>query len=175
LLASASPTATILDYNLPFAYEKLASGYRLKTRLSHAWGSVHTFTSLWKVADANLYRPCGDLITKLAPVPYDALAPCAVFEKFIHQIFSGRDQLIRYVQACIGYSLTGDVGEKGLFFFYGVGDNGKTTSWRPSVTCSATTPVKCRSSRLSARSVPQSASASTPDITRHVLAFVSEI
>jgi hypothetical protein len=40
LLASASPTATILDYNLPFVYEKSANGYRLKTRLSHAWGSV---------------------------------------------------------------------------------------------------------------------------------------
>ena len=68
-----------------------------------------------------------DLITKLAPVAYDAEAPCPLFEKFIHRIFGGQDQLIRYVQACIGYSLTGDVGEKALFFFYGVGDNGKTT------------------------------------------------
>lgn len=40
MLASASPTATILDHDLPFAYEKSANGYRLKTPLSHAWGSV---------------------------------------------------------------------------------------------------------------------------------------
>jgi len=40
LLASASPTATILNYNRPFGYEKSANGYRLKTRLSHAWGSL---------------------------------------------------------------------------------------------------------------------------------------
>jgi hypothetical protein len=41
LLASAAPTATILVHNFPFAYQKSANGYRLKTPLSHGWGSVH--------------------------------------------------------------------------------------------------------------------------------------
>jgi putative DNA primase/helicase len=68
-----------------------------------------------------------DLITKLAPVEYDPSARCPQFEKFIHRIFGGNAQLIRYVRMCIGYALTGDVGEKALFFFYGTGDNGKTT------------------------------------------------
>jgi putative DNA primase/helicase len=50
-----------------------------------------------------------------------------LFEQFLRRIFNGNDALIRYVQMCIGYSVTGDVGEKALFFFYGTGDNGKTT------------------------------------------------
>jgi putative DNA primase/helicase len=68
-----------------------------------------------------------DLITKLAPVDYDPRARCPVFERFIQRIFDGNPDLLRYVQRCIGYALTGDVGEKALFFFYGTGDNGKTT------------------------------------------------
>jgi hypothetical protein len=40
LLASASPTTTILDHNFPFVEEKSANGNRLKTRLSHVGGSV---------------------------------------------------------------------------------------------------------------------------------------
>jgi putative DNA primase/helicase len=68
-----------------------------------------------------------DLITKLAPVDYDPRARCPVFDRFIQRIFDGNVELLRYAQKCFGYALTGEVGEKALFFFYGVGDNGKTT------------------------------------------------
>jgi putative DNA primase/helicase len=68
-----------------------------------------------------------DLITKLAPVVYDPTARCPLFDGFIRRIFGGNKDLIRYVQRCIGYSLTGDITAKSLFFFYGTGDNGKTT------------------------------------------------
>ena len=40
LLASASPTATILNHNFPLVEEKSANGNRLKTRMSHVRGSV---------------------------------------------------------------------------------------------------------------------------------------
>lgn len=37
------PTATIFNRNFPFVEEKSANGYRPKTRLSHAWGSVQKY------------------------------------------------------------------------------------------------------------------------------------
>ena len=45
LLASASPTATILDLNCPFVERKSANGNCLKTRLSHVRGSVQPMKS----------------------------------------------------------------------------------------------------------------------------------
>jgi putative DNA primase/helicase len=40
----------------------------------------------------------------------------------------GEDEaLIEFLQKAIGYSLTGRVNEKALFFLHGTGDNGKTT------------------------------------------------
>ncbi len=68
-----------------------------------------------------------DLITKLAPVDFDLRARCPVFDRFIQRILGGSPELLQYVQRCFGYALTGDVGEKVLFFFFGTGDNGKTT------------------------------------------------
>jgi len=46
LLASASPTATILNHNFPLVEEKSANGNRLKTRMSHVRGSVHRLAIL---------------------------------------------------------------------------------------------------------------------------------
>jgi putative DNA primase/helicase len=37
------------------------------------------------------------------------------------------DRMVRYLQKCFGYALTGDVSEKAVFCFFGGGDNGKTT------------------------------------------------
>ncbi|MDP8227962.1 MAG: phage/plasmid primase, P4 family [Candidatus Electryoneaceae bacterium] len=68
-----------------------------------------------------------DMITKLAPVDYDPLAQCPVWEAFLFRIMSGNQAVITFLQRCVGYSLTGDVGEQALFFLYGTGANGKTT------------------------------------------------
>lgn len=67
------------------------------------------------------------LITKLADVAYDPDAKCPVWEKFLRRIFDGKQALIDYVQRCVGYSLTGTVGEHVLFLLYGTGRNGKST------------------------------------------------
>jgi putative DNA primase/helicase len=72
------------------------------------------------------HRP-EDLITKLAPVNYDPDAKCPTFEKFLERIMDGDQQLIGYLQRCLGYAMTGDVSEKALFVLVGDGDNGKTT------------------------------------------------
>ncbi|MBI4290581.1 MAG: DUF3854 domain-containing protein [Betaproteobacteria bacterium] len=69
-----------------------------------------------------------DLVTKCAPVAYDPRARCPVWEKYLHRIMAGDAQIISFLRRAVGYSLTGDTSEKGLFFLYGpTGDNGKTT------------------------------------------------
>jgi len=47
--------------------------------------------------------------------------------KFLSEITNGDKELERYLQKCIGYSLTGSVKEQCAFFLYGIGNNGKST------------------------------------------------
>jgi putative DNA primase/helicase len=68
-----------------------------------------------------------DRITKLSPVVFDPSAKCPRFEEFLSQIFNGDQELIRFVQKAVGYSLTGDVSEQCVFCCYGSGANGKST------------------------------------------------
>ncbi|MCM1236026.1 MAG: phage/plasmid primase, P4 family, partial [Ruminococcus flavefaciens] len=46
---------------------------------------------------------------------------------FLADIFNGDDELIRYVQKALGYSLSGLTNEQCMFFLYGAGRNGKST------------------------------------------------
>jgi putative DNA primase/helicase len=45
----------------------------------------------------------------------------------VRRVLDGEQPLIDYVQASLGYAMTGDVGEKAFFVLYGNGNNGKTT------------------------------------------------
>lgn len=47
--------------------------------------------------------------------------------KFLDEICNGNQELVRYLQKCVGYSLTGSVKEQCAFFLYGLGNNGKST------------------------------------------------
>jgi len=47
--------------------------------------------------------------------------------KFLDDVTSGDKELQRYLQKCIGYSLTGSTREQCAFFLYGIGNNGKST------------------------------------------------
>ena len=80
------------------------------------------------------------LITKMCQIEYDPKAECPQFLKFLHWAMGEDDEsdaaelparvinLVGFMQRAFGYALTGDVGEKCLFIFYGhKGDNGKTT------------------------------------------------
>lgn len=67
-----------------------------------------------------------DLITKLAPVDYDANAHCPRFERFLGEVFGGDAELIAFVQRWHGYSLTGDIREQLLLIYHGEGGNGKS-------------------------------------------------
>jgi len=68
-----------------------------------------------------------DLITKLAPVDYDPGARCPLWDDFLVVVTQSNEDLIRFIQKAIGYSLTGDISEQVLFILYGTGANGKST------------------------------------------------
>lgn len=68
-----------------------------------------------------------DLITKLAPVEYDAEARCPTWMAFLKRVLNGERELHDYLQRLVGYCLTGSTREHILPFLYGVGANGKST------------------------------------------------
>jgi putative DNA primase/helicase len=68
-----------------------------------------------------------DLLTKVCPVEYDPDAGCPLWTQFLHRVMDGNGDLVNYLRRVVGYSLTGDVSEQVLFFFYGTGANGKST------------------------------------------------
>ena len=70
-----------------------------------------------------------DSITQIANVAYDPKAECPKWKAFIDLIFGNDDEAKRYVQALLGYSCSGDVGEHILPICYGSGANGKSTLW----------------------------------------------
>jgi len=71
-----------------------------------------------------------DLVTKLAPVEYDKEAWCDRWMLFLSEIMDNRIGLTEWLREFTGYCLTGDVSEQMLAFFYGLGDNGKSTFTR---------------------------------------------
>ena len=68
-----------------------------------------------------------DLLTKRSPVRFDPDARCPRFLKFLEEIFCGDADLATFVQLAVGYSLTGDLRERCVFFLHGAGRNGKST------------------------------------------------
>ena len=67
------------------------------------------------------------LITKLAPVMYNPEAISEVWETFIRTVTGGNEELVRFLQKAVGYSLTGNTSEDVLFFVYGPTATGKST------------------------------------------------
>ncbi|MFN8708628.1 MAG: phage/plasmid primase, P4 family [Planctomyces sp.] len=66
-------------------------------------------------------------ITKMAPVEYSDTAECPQWLAFLDRVFQGDQELIRFVQKMVGYSLTGSTGEQVFFILHGKGANGKST------------------------------------------------
>ena len=68
-----------------------------------------------------------DMITKLSPVEFDSDTPCPTWERFLEDIYNQDEELIQFVQAACGYTLTGDTREQVFFILHGSGSNGKST------------------------------------------------
>ncbi|MDQ2084714.1 phage/plasmid primase, P4 family [Xanthobacteraceae bacterium Astr-EGSB] len=67
-----------------------------------------------------------DLITKLIPVEYDPNATSPIYDEFL-EFVQPKAANRRFLHQWGGYSLTGDVSEQKLVFFWGKGKNGKST------------------------------------------------
>ena len=68
-----------------------------------------------------------DRLTKVAHVQYDPLATCPRWLAFLRRVAGGSEDLVRFLQRAVGYSLTGSVREQVLFLLHGTGANGKST------------------------------------------------
>lgn len=69
-----------------------------------------------------------DLITFISPVAYDPAADCPTWTRFLSEVFAGDLEMVAFIQRGVGWSLTGVVKERALFFLHGnAGKNGKTT------------------------------------------------
>lgn len=70
--------------------------------------------------------------TTVAPDPRPAAEARPRFTRFLDEVFAplseaDRAETIRFVQASLGYCLTGDTAIHALYFWYGAGRNGKNT------------------------------------------------
>lgn len=66
------------------------------------------------------------MFTRVSNVEYTESVDCPMWEEFINQIFNNDQELINYIQKCVGYSLTGSTREQCMFILYGHGSNGKS-------------------------------------------------
>ncbi len=68
-----------------------------------------------------------DYFTKSVNANFDKNAKCPLWDKFLKEIFENDEDMIRYIQIAVGYSLTGSTAEQCAFFLLGDGNNGKST------------------------------------------------
>lgn len=66
------------------------------------------------------------LITKLAPVTYNAGALYPNWRDFLSETYRGNEEIIGFVRRWAGYCLTGSTSEHVMVFCYGTGANGKS-------------------------------------------------
>lgn len=64
--------------------------------------------------------------TKISNVEYTDKADCPKWDEFLDDIFLGNQELVRFIQRAVGYSLSGYTSEQVLFVLYGNGRNGKS-------------------------------------------------
>ncbi len=66
------------------------------------------------------------LLTRVAPVAFDAKARCPLFVSFIRRIMGENDAMIAYLARLAGLFLTADISVQELYIFHGGGANGKS-------------------------------------------------
>ncbi|PTE79279.1 phage/plasmid primase, P4 family [Staphylococcus gallinarum] len=64
--------------------------------------------------------------TKISNVEYTDKADCPKWDEFLDDIFLGNQDLVKFIQRAVGYSLSGYTSEQVLFVLYGNGRNGKS-------------------------------------------------
>lgn len=69
----------------------------------------------------------GDYLTRCVSTYYDPEATCPRWLEFLKRITNGDNELERFLQRAVGYTLTGSASEQVLLICYGGGANGKST------------------------------------------------
>jgi putative DNA primase/helicase len=88
---------------------------------------VSALNGTLNLRDGSFHEPKrSDYITLQLGANYDTEAECPRWKQFLKEVFSGDDDLIRFIQKIVGYSLTGGTSEQKIFILYGFGKNGKT-------------------------------------------------
>jgi putative DNA primase/helicase len=115
----------------------IASGLQLsKYALLHDYDALNADPWLFNCQNGTLDLRTGklqphhsaDLITFVAPVTFDPAATCPTWQRFLLEVFANDVDMVAFIQRAIGWSLTGVVKERALFFLYGEnGKNGKST------------------------------------------------
>jgi len=90
-------------------------------RLTVANGEIDLRTGAFAPARPEHYATCH------TPVEFVEGAEAPMWESALRAIFRDDEQLLRFFQKCVGYSLTGDVSEQVMFVCVGEGANGKST------------------------------------------------
>jgi P4 family phage/plasmid primase-like protien len=72
-----------------------------------------------------------DLCTHMADVEYVEGAHAPRWRAHVNFMCNGDPTLVSYIQRAVGYTLTGDVGERNFFFLEGTGSNGKNAFIEP--------------------------------------------
>ena len=109
---------TLATSRLPEAVEALDAKPMLFNVLN---GTVDLTTGILRPHDR------ADRLTKVAHVRYDPLATCPRWLGFLRRVAGGSEELVRFLQRAVGYSLSGSVREQVLFLLHGTGANGKST------------------------------------------------
>jgi putative DNA primase/helicase len=68
-----------------------------------------------------------DNITKITHIEYDQDAPAPTWDWWLDDMFHGDQEIIRYLQAFVGYCLSGSTKERKMLLLHGGGGNGKST------------------------------------------------
>ena len=115
----------------------IAAGLKLtKHALLIEYGALNSDPWLFNVQNGTIDLRTGklrphnptDLITFISPVTHDPAATCPTWTRFLLEVFAGDADMVAFIQRAVGWSLTGVVKERALFFLHGnAGKNGKTT------------------------------------------------
>ena len=98
---------------------------RMKINVNNGTLSVNKLAKEGEPAISFQPHDPDDLITKLIPVDYDQAAICPVYDKFLAEIQPKAD-IRRFLHQWGGVSMTGDISEQIMAYFYGKGGNGKS-------------------------------------------------
>jgi putative DNA primase/helicase len=128
-----SEVRSLLKYNTISGAEKIARADRRVAATIEQWDrdpyllNTPDGTVDLRTGSMREHRQ-SDYMTKMTSVAPNANCATPTWDAHLNKVFAGDTALASYIHRVGGYSLTGDVSEDALFFCYGEGGNGKTTT-----------------------------------------------